>query len=66
MFIYRHNEDMIKRLESAGLGFFIKASETQQKLGIAILSLNYTLSNQLVQANPLVVISHSKELLTEL
>ena len=25
---------MIKRLEEAGLGFFVKATETQQKLGI--------------------------------
>ena len=30
---YRHSEQIIKRLEGAGLGFFIKASETQQKLG---------------------------------
>lgn len=27
---------MISKLESAGLGFFVKANETQQKLGIAI------------------------------
>ena len=25
---------MIKKLESAGLGFYVKATETQQKLGI--------------------------------
>ena len=30
---HRHSESMIKRLESAGLGFFVQATETQQKLG---------------------------------
>ena len=29
----RHSKDMIKKLENAGLGFFVKATETQQKLG---------------------------------
>ena len=31
---YRHSEEMIKKLESAGLGFYVRATETQQKLGI--------------------------------
>ena len=30
---YRHREKMIEKLESAGLGFYVKATETQQKLG---------------------------------
>ena len=30
---YRHTEEMIEKLESAGLGFYVKATETQQKLG---------------------------------
>ncbi len=30
-YIYRHSEDMIKKLEAAGLGFYVR--ETQQKLG---------------------------------
>ena len=29
----RHSEDMIEKLESAGLGFYVRATETQQKLG---------------------------------
>ncbi|XP_019853235.1 PREDICTED: E3 ubiquitin-protein ligase RNF213-like [Amphimedon queenslandica] len=29
----KHTIDMINKLESAGLGFFVKATETQQKLG---------------------------------
>ena len=29
----RHTEEMIGKLESAGLGFYVKATETQQKLG---------------------------------
>ena len=29
----RHTDEMIKKLESAGLGFYVKATETQQKLG---------------------------------
>ena len=35
MFIpcYRHTDKMIEKLESAGLGFYVKATETQQKLG---------------------------------
>ena len=31
--IIRHSDDMIEKLESAGLGFFIKGEETKQKLG---------------------------------
>lgn len=31
--LYRHSDDMIERLESAGLGFFICITETKQKLG---------------------------------
>ena len=30
---YRHTDKMIEKLESAGLGFYVKATETQQKLG---------------------------------
>ena len=30
---YRHSNAMIERLEKAGLGFFVRATETQQKLG---------------------------------
>ena len=33
IFVYRHTDKMISKLESAGLGFFVKATETQQKLG---------------------------------
>ncbi len=29
--MYRHSEEMIKNLETAGLGFYVR--ETQQKLG---------------------------------
>ena len=32
----RHSDDMIKKLESAGLGFFIKEEETKQKLGMLL------------------------------
>ena len=35
---------MIERLESAGLGFFVKASETQQKLGILNFMMHGVLS----------------------
>ena len=31
--MYRHTDKMIERLESAGLGFYVAATETQQKLG---------------------------------
>ena len=30
---FRHTDEMIKRLESAGLGYYVKGSETRQKLG---------------------------------
>ena len=33
IFLYRHTQEMIEKLESAGLGFYVKATETQQKLG---------------------------------
>ncbi len=29
----RHSDDMIDKLKSAGLGFFVRESESQQKLG---------------------------------
>lgn len=29
--LYRHSEDMIKKLENAGLGFYVR--DTDQKLG---------------------------------
>ncbi len=29
--LYRHSEEMIRKLEAAGLGFYVR--ETQQKLG---------------------------------
>lgn len=29
----RHSEEMIEKLESAGLGFYVKAADTSQKLG---------------------------------
>ena len=31
--MFRHTVEMIEKLESAGLGFYVKATETQQKLG---------------------------------
>ena len=31
--VIRHSDDAIEKLESAGLGFFIKEEETKQKLG---------------------------------
>ena len=37
--LYRHSEKMIERLENAGLGFFVRATETQQKLGIEIFDM---------------------------
>ena len=30
---HRHSDEMIEKLESAGLGFYVRATETQQKLG---------------------------------
>ena len=30
---YRHTDKMIEKLESAGLGFYVRDTETQQKLG---------------------------------
>ena len=31
--MFRHTEEMIEKLETAGLGFYVRVSETQQKLG---------------------------------
>ena len=36
---YRHTQEMIEKLESAGLGFYVKATETQQKLGTNMCTL---------------------------
>ena len=33
VFDNRHSDMMIKKLESAGLGFYIKSTETEDKLG---------------------------------
>ena len=30
----RHSDEMIQRLEKAGLGFYVRASETKQRLGV--------------------------------
>ena len=40
-FQHRHTDEMISKLESAGLGFFVKATETQQKLGAYTMILIY-------------------------
>ena len=32
-YLHRHTSDMIKKLESAGLGFFVEAAKIQHKLG---------------------------------
>ena len=34
--VYRHTDEMVKKLETAGLGFFVQADETQQKLGTCV------------------------------
>ena len=31
---YRHTEEMIENLETAGLGFYVKADSTQHKFGM--------------------------------
>ena len=36
MLLNRHTAEMINKLESAGLGFYVKANETQQKLGESV------------------------------
>ena len=33
---YRHTEEMIKKLRSAGLGFYVRETDTQQKLGLKL------------------------------
>ena len=33
VFMLRHTKKMIEKFESAGLGFYVKATEMQQKLG---------------------------------
>ena len=30
---FRHTEEMIKKLESAGLGYHVRADETEERLG---------------------------------
>ena len=39
---YRHSEEMIKKLESAGLGFYVRATETQQKLGLCAVDTSFS------------------------
>ena len=34
---FRHTEEMIQKLESAGLGYHVSADETEDKLGISWL-----------------------------
>ena len=40
LFNFRHSPDMIEKLETAGLGFYVRATETQQKLGMYMQSHN--------------------------
>ena len=35
----RHTDDMVKKLETAGLGFFVQAEEIQEKLGTVVFML---------------------------
>ena len=37
----RHTKQMIKKLESAGLGFYTKSAQTKQKLGMDSLFSNH-------------------------
>ena len=47
---FRHSDEMIQRLEQAGLGYRVRAHETKDKLGERIMSqlhfsqANYTIS----------------------
>jgi hypothetical protein len=54
MSLFRHSEDMIKKLENAGLGFYMKETETHQKLGrfclYNIIMIVYDLSKLFQQA----------------
>ena len=34
LFLFRHTDEMIKKLETAGLGYYVKADSTQHKFGI--------------------------------
>ena len=36
----RHSPEMVKKLEQAGLGYYVKADETKEKLGNWELSYN--------------------------
>ena len=38
---YRHSDQMIEKLENAGLGFYVRVTETQQKLGETVLTACY-------------------------
>jgi len=42
VFGYRHSESMVEKLRSAGLGFYVRETETQQKLGKERLALSPT------------------------
>ena len=42
---------MIKRLENAGLGFYVRESDTQQKLGTIMHTLLQTLDDLINQNN---------------
>ena len=47
---------MIKKLESAGLGFYVKATETQHKLGMYILrNTEYVIDPSISQVQSLFV-----------
>ncbi|XP_019857687.1 PREDICTED: E3 ubiquitin-protein ligase rnf213-beta-like [Amphimedon queenslandica] len=51
----KHTDKMISKLESAGLGFFVKATETQQKLGkIPLRQLVYRVLDLPPSMRPLV------------
>jgi hypothetical protein len=51
----KHSKKMIKRLENAGLGFFVRATETQQKLGkIPLRQLVYRVLDLPPSMRPLV------------
>ena len=40
LFYDRHSDEMIDRLKNAGLGFYVRESETMHKLGLFALHLS--------------------------
>ena len=59
----RHTDDMIHKLESAGLGYHVKTDESEDRLGMKLFSCGCTLDKLLSPLRTIIVRNASNEII---